>query len=1018
MSRCAVLICLLLPFAWGACCAQHSAAQSEWVVPASGSWNDPTNWSAGVPNASGAVAIFGPLTGPELDVSIDLEPITVGELLFLGPGFVAIDGPQDLVLSGDGTRLPSIFVDELAPLPSIFATLTGTEGLEKTGDGALLLDGNINYQGPSVVSEGDLVLGATSTLPNGDILVRDGAVLDVASHASYGLGGGQLLSGGGVVNAQELRVTNASAVQPGEGLGVLTVNGDLTFEDITPVPFGGLQMELSADPLAPLGANDLIDVSGNVNVLGTHLVEVIPIDNQLTPGTYPLLNYGGNLNIGSGTFQLVNSTRYTMSVDTATLGEVVLAVGGNKANLIWDGNIDSSWDIGTTANWVGGGGLFFDLDCVHFDDSATRFNVDIVQDVRPGGVEFSNELQDYQIFGPGQIIGNAPLVKNGAARSIFLTRAEFLTVDVQSGVLEVGPGGQIVANASAVVEASGELRLDLGSLTTPSLVVRGGAQLTGEGTITGKVTIGDGVAGGTSAVLSPGFSPGTIEIDGDLDLESDSETVIEISGMMGTPHDMIMVTGDALLDGILQIDAIDGYTPSPGDEFTVLMSDDLDSTVFEDVEATRFGNLILWPTYELGAVRIGAELIGDMDLSGVVDEDDIDQFAFALRDNEGYDDALFATEFEVADMDGNGRVDFGDIADFAEEVGQNSPLSEAQIGDIILSAFSVPEPSTACLLMLSVATIFGSRPGSRQRTSAAVSHQGGFTLVELLVVITIIGVLIGLLLPAVQSAREAARRNTCLSNCKQLALALHSYESQNGNFPEGARAHSQENVWSPSWQSLILPFIEQSELYNRIAPDSDGGVGLDGLNQSVHIVPVFHCPSDEPPTPDLTTRKDINYIGIAGAGRLGGVLDLEDRLCGDLFIDGVLTYERPTAISDITDGTVNTLLLGERVRYVLEPWTQGAKWRGDPVERVCIAASKNLRYPINSERERIGYWVRDQTVDIDQRLIPNNDLHFGSHHPGGGHFGIADGSARFFADDIDFTILQDLASRNGGEVSR
>ena len=86
----------------------------------------------------------------------------------------------------------------------------------------------------------------------------------------------------------------------------------------------------------------------------------------------------------------------------------------------------------------------------------------------------------------------------------------------------------------------------------------------------------------------------------------------------------------------------------------------------------------MWPTYELAAVIIGAELIGDMDLSGVVDEGDIDQFAFALRDNAGYDEALFATEFEVADMDGNGRVDFGDISDFAEAVGQNSSLSTAQ----------------------------------------------------------------------------------------------------------------------------------------------------------------------------------------------------------------------------------------------------------------------------------------------------------------------------------------------------
>jgi len=970
-------------------------------------WSDANNWSDGVPNNGGEIAIFGQLTGPELNVMIANGPVTVGEIAFFGPGFVTIDGPDQLILGSDGTRLPTIFVDALAPTPSIFAPLTGFEGLEKFGGGALLLDGFVSYIGPTAIVEGELILGPSTNLQNGDIFVNEGAVFDTASHASYVLRNGQILGGGGDVNAQELRVTNSSSLSPGAGAGVMSVNGNLTFDAVAPVATGGLQIELSADPL---GVNDLIQVSGNVNVIGNHQVHITPIDNRLAAGNYPLLNYTGTLNAAGGTFLPVHNTRLTMSVDTTTPGEIVLNVNGAKADLVWDGNINSEWDIGATANWVGGGGLFFDLDCVLFDDSATRFTVDVTQDVRPGSVDFNNNTQDYQILGPGAILGSAPLVKNGAAKATFFNHSEFSTVDVQQGTLEVGLEGELVAFDSATVHANGTLQLNNGSVQTPQVSVNGGGQLTGTGIIAGNVTVGSGSIGGTTALLSPGFSPGTIEIDGDLDLESDAETLIEISGSAGNPHDMIIVSGDALLDGTLHIDAIDGYTPTAGDEFTVLMSGDLDSTIFEDVEAARFGDIILWPTYELGAVRIGAELIGDMDLSGVVDEDDIQQFAFALRDNFGYDDAGFATEFEVADMDGNGRVDFGDISGFAEEVEENSMLSAVEIADVILTSFAVPEPNTAWLLILGIATTFG----ARRRTAKAVSDRGGFTLVELLVVITIISVLIGLLLPAVQAAREAARRSRCLANCKQMALALLNYESQHGEFPAGARAHKQQAALGISWHSLILPYIEQRELYERMDPDSDGGYTE---NLSEYIVPQFHCPTTEQPTSDLITPKVINYSGVAGADSTEGVLDLEDRWCGDLFTNGVLAFDVASTVGDVTDGTAFSLVIGERV-YGVEEWTFGSKWRGDPKERICVGSIKNLRYPVNANPERVGYYGRDQSVPGDKRKVTRNDLLFGSYHPGGANFALADGSARFFDDAIDFTILQDMATRNGGETNR
>ena len=148
------------------------------------------------------------------------------------------------------------------------------------------------------------------------------------------------------------------------------------------------------------------------------------------------------------------------------------------------------------------------------------------------------------------------------------------------------------------------------------------------------------------------------------------------------------------------------------------------------------------------------------------------------------------------------------------------------------------------------------------------SPQGAFTLVELLVVITIIGILISLLLPAVQAAREAARRMQCSNNLKQIGLATHGYLASAGRLPPGGR-----NPFGETWYHAILPYIDQMALSNLWDPNY---LYSQGNNAIVSVTPVttMRCPSDTNALFPTTTEKASwrgNYacnagnVGVAGS---------------------------------------------------------------------------------------------------------------------------------------------------------
>lgn len=151
-----------------------------------------------------------------------------------------------------------------------------------------------------------------------------------------------------------------------------------------------------------------------------------------------------------------------------------------------------------------------------------------------------------------------------------------------------------------------------------------------------------------------------------------------------------------------------------------------------------------------------------------------------------------------------------------------------------------------------------------------------FTLVELLVVITIIGILIGLLLPAVQAARESARRTQCANNLRQLTLAAIQHQGTHTYYPSGGwtASWSGDPDWGTGqnqpggWTYSILPFIEQPAIH-------DMGIGFTGTSSQPPLlgratqtpVAMFACPTRRPAALYPLTSTTSNSSGINSSVR-------------------------------------------------------------------------------------------------------------------------------------------------------
>ena len=327
--------------------------------------------------------------------------------------------------------------------------------------------------------------------------------------------------------------------------------------------------------------------------------------------------------------------------------------------------------------------------------------------------------------------------------------------------------------------------------------------------------------------------------------------------------------------------------------------------------------------------------------------------------------------------------------------------------------------------------MIGSNPTSNQGVD-----RPGFTLVELLVVIAIIAMLVSLLLPAVQSAREAARRMTCSSNAKQLALAVLNYESTNNQFPPPGYAGRnpkptyQFGSFVPNfgkqfgWIVLTLPFMEEQVLFDQF--DLDATVfDHNGTNPTAAQPAALLCPSDNPAGRFLRSRVTENVtFGKANYAAWASPyhLDLQEHFPGAMGKWGI-------EIKHVEDGLSKTFMLSE-VRTRTEISDQRGAWAlpWNGASLLAFDAHHNpelggLRFTNDGLVQEFMQTPNHRSANLDTLYdctnpdgaqlegMPCGKWELGgtlsylssaprSHHPGGVNVAKMDGSVSFITDDI------------------
>ncbi|MCG8451275.1 MAG: DUF1559 domain-containing protein, partial [Pirellulales bacterium] len=244
--------------------------------------------------------------------------------------------------------------------------------------------------------------------------------------------------------------------------------------------------------------------------------------------------------------------------------------------------------------------------------------------------------------------------------------------------------------------------------------------------------------------------------------------------------------------------------------------------------------------------------------------------------------------------------------------------------------------SRSSIFLQATQGLFGAEFAAEQHLFEEVSlmknsSRHGFTLVELLIVIAIIGLLMALLLPAVNSARERGRQAVCMNNLRELGAAIQNYVTNpKGTFPGWVQMQTR-NPPLPnlpiSWAAKLLPKLDQQTLWEQLLTDNNGA----GFN-TIPLLEIFVCPSDIRPS---SQGGYLTYVANAGTG---------DHLDGSDYVGGVkgngifsnLINDPTNTVrfgADIKDGANTTLLFSENIHKddsttgsIINTWLNSSYW--------------------------------------------------------------------------------------------